>query len=89
MAGNLAKLATAMPVSDEVHIWPENIESVVFFREYCPTQWRTVVGGITGLDYTAVLACLRSLRLDRERRDELFADVRTMEVAALSEVHAK
>lgn len=89
MAGKLARMATPMPLPGEVDVWPENLESVAFFTDYCPTQWRVGINGITGLDYTAVLACLRSLRLSSERREELFADVRSMESAALGAMHAK
>ena len=36
---------------------------------------------------TAVLASLRTLRLKQERFDEVFADVRVMERAALAEMN--
>ena len=68
---------------EEVSVWPENWQSVNFFMEFCRTQWRAGMGVPTGLDYTAVLACLRTLRLGRERTDEVFSDVRTMEAASL------
>lgn len=76
-------------VLDEVFVWPENWESVAFFMDYCRTQWRVGMGGATGLDYSAVLTCLRTLRLGRERTDEVFADVRTMESAALAAMASK
>ena len=75
--------------ADEIGVWPENWQSVNFFMDYCRTQWRTGMGGSTGLDYTAVLACLRTLRLGRERTDEVFADVRVLEAAALEAMIAK
>lgn len=74
--------------ASEIGVWPENWQSVGFFMDYCRTQWRVGMGGATGLDYTAVLACLRTLRLGRERSDELFADVRVMEAAALEAMSA-
>lgn len=90
MAGKLAKLAATMPAqSDEILIWPENAESVNFFVDYCRTQWRVGAGGPTGLDYTAVLATMRASPIPRARRDEVFADVRVMESAALDAMHAK
>jgi len=69
-------------------VWRENWESVLFFANYCDTQWRYVgvgMGGAvaTGLDHAAVIAALRTLRLPRERFDAVYADVRTMERAAL------
>lgn len=75
--------------ADEIGVWPENWQSVNFFLDYCRTQWRTGMGGPTGLDYTAVLACLRTLRLGRERSDEVFTDVRVMEAAALEAMSKK
>lgn len=84
MAGKLARLAQAMPDSAVVEVWEENWQSVSFFLEFCGTQWRSGMGGATGLDYTAVIASLRTLRFPRERFDEVFADVRTMEHAALA-----
>lgn len=90
MAGKLAKLAASMAgPSDELVIWPENVESVNFFIDYCRTQWRVGMGGPTGLDYTAVLATLRDLGLPRDRRKEVFEDVRTLELGALAALSAK
>lgn len=70
-------------------VWRENWESVLFFAHHCGTQWRYVgvgMGGAmaTGLDYTAVLAALRTLRLPKDRFEEVYADVRVMERAALT-----
>lgn len=74
----------------ELVIWPENVLALNFFVEFCDTQWRYGgMGGATGLDYTAVLACVRSLRLGREKSDQLFADIRTMERGALQAMRSK
>jgi hypothetical protein len=90
MAGKLAKLAQqAGAVENVVEVWEENWQSVSFFLDYCATQWRTGMGGATGLDYTAVIASLRTLRIGRERFDEVFADVRVMESAALEAMAKK
>lgn len=75
--------------ASEIGVWPENWQSVGFFMDYCRTQWRVGMGGATGLDYTAVLACLRTLRLPRAEFDSMFADVRTMEAAALGAMAVK
>lgn len=67
-------------------MWEENWPAVMFFSRIS-TQWR--VGGMgspSGLDYTAVLALLRTLRLPRADADALFDDVQTMERAALQEM---
>ena len=42
------------------------------------------MGSATGLDYTAVLAFIRTLRLPREQADELFEDIQVMEAEALA-----
>lgn len=90
MAGKLAKLAAqAGELENVVEVWEENWPSVSFFLDYCATQWRVGIGGATGLDYTAVIASLRTLRLPRERFDEVFADVRVLESAALETMAKK
>lgn len=76
-----------MKESDYAHeyvlIWPDNeLAYAVFSR--LSTQWRVGAGGPTGLDYTAVLAYMRTLRLPREQADELFSDIQTMEAEALA-----
>ena len=78
------------PTSKQIRdckVWAENWQSVMFFSNYCGTQWRYAsgMGGVvsTGLDHTAVLANLRTLRLPRARADEIYADVRLMERAAM------
>lgn len=72
-----------------IELWPDNQLAFSFFADQCATQWRTGVNGATGLDYTAVLACIRQLRLKREDSDQLFADVRVMERAALEAMRKK
>lgn len=70
---------------DECEVWPENWRSVTFFSRLS-TQWRSGMAGPTGLDYTAVLSLLRTLRLPRDEHDVLFDDVQVMERAALNEM---
>lgn len=70
-------------------VWPINAQAVGFFFEYCETQWRMGFGGPTGLDHSAVIADLRTLRLKREDFDRLYADVRHMERSALGEMSKK
>lgn len=91
MSAKAAKrFQTQQIAANEIGVWPENWQSVHFFMDYCRTQWRSGgMGGATGLDYTAVLACLRTMRLGRERADEVFADVRVMEAAALGAMASK
>ncbi|MPW17873.1 hypothetical protein GCT13_13235 [Paraburkholderia sp. CNPSo 3157] len=67
---------------DEVEIWPENYDAVLLFCRL-GTQWRTGVGGPTGLDYCVVLAMIDRLGLDADEADDMFEDVRHLEMAAL------
>lgn len=90
MAGKLAKLAQHAGFTENVvEVWAENMEAVAFFLEYCRTQWRVGFNGPTGLDHTAVISSLRTLRLPRDRFDEVFGDVRVMERAGLEEMAKK
>lgn len=66
-------------------MWQENWPAVLFFSRLS-TQWRTGIGCQSGLDYTAVLALLRTLRLPRTEFDALFEDVQVMEGEALREM---
>lgn len=72
----------------EVH--RDNWRAVQFFARM-ETQWRLVLtmgGGIfTGLDYAAVFASMAGLRVCPARRRQLFADLQTMEAAAIDELN--
>ena len=79
-------------------VWRENWQSVMFFTEYCGTQWVYVgvpagMGGgallATGLNHASALASLRTLRLPKARFDEVYTDVRVMERAALESINSK
>lgn len=70
--------------SQVVEVWPDNWPTWAFWCDFASTQWRVGINGPTGLDHTAVIADLRTLRLPRKDFDELFADVRMMERLALT-----
>lgn len=72
---------------EAVEVWPDNWPIVQFFSRL-GTQWRVGFGGPTGLDYTAVLALMRTLRLKRDDFEDFFAGVQTMERAALDQMAA-
>lgn len=74
---------------DDVAVWPCHWQAVLFFKDFCETQWRTGANGTTGLDYTAVLACIKSLDLKKKEQHKLFADVRAIEHGALVASHKK
>ena len=65
-------------------MFPDNVLAVSVFLE-CATQWRSGMGGITGLDYPAVFAVLDERGLERgsPERGDTFAGVRVMERAVL------
>jgi hypothetical protein len=67
---------------DEVDVWPENFSAVALFTRL-GTQWRIGMAGPTGLDYCAALAMIDRLGLDSDAADDLFEDVRHLEMAAL------
>lgn len=74
---------------EDMVLWPCHAQALWFFHEFCRTQWRiTPAGTLAGLDYTAVLSCLRSLRLKRDEADRLFADVRQIERGAIEASHS-
>lgn len=50
------------------------------------TQWRIGMSGPVGLDYGVLFRILDRLNLSPDDYDEMFADVRVMESAALEAV---
>ena len=65
----------------DFEVWPENWEYVEMFLRV-GTQWRTGMGGPTGLDYTAVLAVIGLYQAADQRA--MFEALGVMEAAALS-----
>lgn len=53
------------------------------------TQWRVGMSGPVGLDYNVLFRVLDRLNLSYDDYDEMFADVRAMESAALCAVRAE
>lgn len=67
---------------DDLTVWHENWPAVELFLS-CSTQWRLApMGGLLGLDYTA-LASVMWMRRERDRR-ALLDDVRLIERGALA-----
>lgn len=67
--------------TDEFEIWPENVEPVSLFMKM-QTQWRIGVAGITGLDYSGVMAALTFMGVPHT--PELFGKIQVMERAVLN-----
>jgi hypothetical protein len=69
-----------------VEVWPENF---TVFRLFCDlqTQWRTGMGGPTGLDYNTLFHRLDRMRLSDEDYTAIEDDIRVMEYEALATMH--
>lgn len=68
--------------------WPENAAAVHLFCRL-GTQWRSGMGGPTGLDYAAVYPLIDRLQLAPDEWDWLLEDIRTLEIAALNAMNQK
>lgn len=69
-------------VLSDVEVWPDNALPVALFLELA-TQWRHGMNGITGLDYTAVVATLDEHGLEGDTRRDAFSGIKVMERAVL------
>lgn len=84
-AGNafLAVIVAAQPAAQDVEVWPENWQAFQLFARLS-SQWRSGMGGPTGLCYEALYPLLDRAAASPEEWDELFDDIRAMEREALS-----
>jgi hypothetical protein len=71
---------------DSIEIWPENWAAFTLFVNL-QTQWRMGPRGATGLDYQVMLALIARLDLSKAEEEQIFRDMRTMEIAALDVIH--
>jgi len=69
----------------DVEVWPENW---AIFNLFCrlQTQWNVGVSGPTGLRYEAAYPLLDKLAANDGEWQELFDDLRQMELAALEQM---
>ena len=74
--------------ADPVDIWPDNLAAYQIFS-FMGTQWRVGMGGATGLDYNVMYRKMDRLSLSPVDYDDLEADLRIMEGAALDCMHQK
>lgn len=65
-------------------VWPETAAAFDLFTAM-QTQWRTGMGGPTGLDYAALPAVMDLRCIPAQERPELFDQLRVMEGEALAE----
>ena len=62
-----------------VEVWPDNHAAFILFNNLS-------TGGTTGLDYAAVYPLLDRAAKDPQEWDEMFSDIKVMEVAALKQM---
>ncbi len=73
-------LADIPPV--EYDVWPDNWSAFLLF-EAMSTQWRTGMGGASGLDYNALPPVASMLGMKRRELTQAFRDIRVMEAEAM------
>lgn len=73
---------------DDVVVWPENWDTYVLFASL-QTQWRAGGFGLIGLDYNTLFHKMDRMKLSAEDYEQLEADIRVMEYAALAEMSPK
>lgn len=70
-----------IPVED-VQVWDINWPTFELFYNLS-TQWRTGMGGASGLDYSVIPTVASMLGIKKKKLKEMFPDLRVMENEAL------
>lgn len=73
---------------DYVECWPDNWPAFRLFADLS-TQWRTAMTSFIGLDYSVLFHRMDRMHLSQDDYDDLFADIRTLEGAALVVLNRK
>jgi len=84
----LGMLREDVAAAEAIDVWPENWNVVLVFLALM-TQWRIGFAGVTGLDYSALVAVMEINEVPRADRRQMFADIRVMEAAALEVLRSK
>ena len=71
---------------NDVYLFPDNWEIFSVF-EFMSTQWRTVSGGVTGLDYNVIPLAINALGIKKKHTPEILSGIRIMESVAISVMH--
>lgn len=66
-----------------MEVWQPYWQAFSVF-EAMSTQWRTGMGGASGLDYAAIPAVMSLCGIRKKDRDDVFHDLRIMEAEALA-----
>lgn len=69
-----------------VDVWPECWPAVELYMKY-RTQWIQGPGGPCGLNYAILLADLNRAGIEGEEREDIMADIRTIEAEVLAVVY--
>jgi hypothetical protein len=83
-----AGLTAADYDGDPVEVWPDSQPAYFLFIQL-QTQWRVGAGGATGLDYNTLYHKMDRMRLEPDDYEDLEADIRVMEYAALDAMSSK
>lgn len=67
-------------------MWPENWPAFQLFVKL-QTQWLTGFKGRTGLNYPSLFPLMDRLKLSDSEYENLFDDIRVLELAALEEMN--
>jgi hypothetical protein len=73
---------SSLDLDDTVEVLPGNWPAFVVM-EAMATQWRTGMGGASGLDYSVVPAVMSLVNIPKKTRNQVFHDLRVMEAEAL------
>ena len=73
-------------LEESIMVWRENFEAVRLFIQLS-TQWRVSMGGVTGLDYSAIRALFKIQGIKKKNYKQLMEDLAILEAAALDEMH--
>jgi hypothetical protein len=85
-ANTLGALLAQARENRVVEVWPENAQAFWLFVDL-RSQWRMGPGGPTGLDYLVLYRELDERGFAGEAREQLKADIREMERAALGALY--
>jgi hypothetical protein len=79
----ISKIVPPAPQNDDFEVLEENWESVQFFLQ-CQTQWRVGgMGGVIGLDYSAIAFLFSIYKPKKKHR--IMQDLQLMEKTVLAE----
>ena len=88
MGPSLAGIAALIIAAPDYEVWPDNMPAINLFNTIS-TQWRTSMGGVTGLDYNVLFNRMDRMKLSEQEYEWMFDDIRTIESEALSAINRK